>query len=120
LATKSGNSAVPDRSDIVWIDFAPTAGHEQSGRRPALVITPAFYNARSHMAVVCPITSKSKGYSFEVPLPDGLPVTGVVLSDHIRSVDWQSRGVQFITRLPDDQMQQVLDRIEALLLPETG
>jgi mRNA interferase MazF len=81
---------VPDRGDAVWITLSPRAGHEQAGRRPALVLSPAQYNGRVGLAIVCPITSQSKGYPFEVPIPTGLAVTGVVLSDHVRLV-WSTQ-----------------------------
>jgi mRNA interferase MazF len=114
LATKFG-SVAPDRGDIVWIDFAPTVGHEQSGRRPAIVLTSRIYNVQSSLALVCPITSRAKGYSFEVPLPPNSPVSGVVLADHVRSVDWNARHADRIGRLADETLQTVLDRVETLL-----
>src|SRR5436853_619060 len=91
---------VPERGDVVWIDFDPQAGHEQAGRRPAVVLSPASYNRRSGLALICPITSQSKGYPFEVVIPSDLRVTGVVLSDQARSVDWRARNSSLATKLP--------------------
>src|SRR5437660_9952142 len=82
---------VPSRGDAVWITLNPQAGHEQSGRRPALVLSPSAYNGRVGLALLCPITSQVKGYPFEVTLPHGLPITGVVLADEVKSLDWRAR-----------------------------
>ncbi len=83
---------VPERGDLVWLDFDPRAGHEQAGTRPALVISPRAYNRKVGLALLCPVTSQVKGYPFEVRLPAGLPVQGVVLSDQLKSLDWQAKG----------------------------
>jgi mRNA interferase MazF len=91
---------IPARGDLVWINFDPVAGHEQAGYRPAVVVTPRDYNAHTRLAVVCPITRRVKHYRFEVPLSEGLAVTGVVLSDHVRSVDWKSRDATLIGIVP--------------------
>src|SRR5436189_3123370 len=91
---------VPARGDAVWITLDPQAGHEQAGRRPALVLSPAAYNGRVGLALFCPITSQSKGYPFEVPLPDGLAVSGVVLSDQIKNLDWRAREAARICQVP--------------------
>src|SRR2546425_7609843 len=85
---------VPDVGDLVWLNFMPQAGHEQAGRRPALVLSPLTYNDKASLAVVCPITSRAKGYPFEVPLPKGLMIAGVVLADHLKSVDWRERRAE--------------------------
>lgn len=106
---------VPDCGDLIWLNFDPQAGREQAGRRPALVLSPANYNAKAGLAVVCPVTSKSKGYPFETPLPAGLPIQGVVLSDHVRSLDWHSRRAEKICDLPDDVVDDVTAKISALL-----
>src|SRR5438132_4378211 len=82
---------VPERGDAVWVTLDPQAGHEQAGRRPALVLSPASYNGRVGLALFLPITSRAKGYPFEVPLLDGAPVTGVVLADQVKSPDWPGR-----------------------------
>ena len=112
---KSRASYVPDRGDAVWISFDPQAGHEQAGRRPALVLSPAAYNERAGLALLCPITNQAKGYPFEIPLPAGLAVTGVVLSDHVKSLDWQARKVLRICEVPNEVTTQVLQRIGTLL-----
>ena len=106
---------VPDRGDAVWIDMNPSAGREQRGRRPALVVSPASYNAKVGLAVMCPITSRVKGYPFEVEIPPGLEISGAVLSDHLKSLDWRERRAEKIARLPDGVLAGVLARIEALL-----
>jgi mRNA interferase MazF len=108
---------VPERGDAVWVSMSPASGHEQSGHRPAFVVTPSSYNGKVGLAVMCPITSRAKGYPFEVPLPPGLPVSGAILSDHLKSLDWKERRARKIARLPEDVLAQVLARIEALLLP---
>ena len=103
LASKSGKAAfVPERGDIVWLTFDPQAGHEQAGRRPAVVLSPSIYNARAGLAIFAPITSQVKGYPFEAPVPDGLPVEGVVLSDQARSLDWRSRRAEFAVSSSND------------------
>jgi mRNA interferase MazF len=105
----------PDRGDLVWLHFSPQAGREQAGRRPALVLSKRNYNHKARLALVCPITSKIKGYPFEVVLPEGLPITGAVLSDHVRSVDWESRKAEFIGKAPDELVTDVIDGINVLL-----
>jgi mRNA interferase MazF len=109
---------VPKRGDLMWLDFDPQSGREQAGRRPALVLTPAAYNRRSGLAFFCPITSHSKGYPFEVVLPPGLPVEGVILSDHIRSLDWQARHAKFIGVAPAEIMDEVMAKIQVLIRGE--
>jgi len=106
---------VPRRGDIVWLTFNPQAGHEQAGRRPAVVLSPLSYNAKVGLALLCPITSAVKGYPFEVNLPHGLPISGVILADQVRSLDWQARAVEFICALPDTVTQEVLQKIGLLL-----
>lgn len=108
---------VPERGDIVWITMNPTVGHEQSGRRPALVVSPGSYNGKVGLAILCPITSQVKGYPFEVPIPEGLPVGGVVLSDQAKSVDWRSRGAELVCRLPAESTAAVLQRLGRLVAP---
>jgi mRNA interferase MazF len=95
----------------------PAAGREQAGRRPALVVSPASYNGKVGLAVMCPITGHVKGYPFEVGIPPGLPVGGAILSDHLKSLDWRERRAERIVRLPDDVVAAVIARIEALLIP---
>lgn len=105
---------VPQRGDVVWLTFTPQAGHEQAGRRPAVVLSPLIYNAKVGLALLCPITSAVKGYPFEVKLPSGLPVSGVILADQIKSLDWQARDVEFICALPAAVMREVLQKIGLL------
>jgi mRNA interferase MazF len=90
-------------------------GHEQDGRRPVVVLSPGFYNKRSGMLVACPITSRAKGYPFEVPIPEGLAVAGVALADHLRSLDWSARPIQRMGTLPDDLVEEILARSRTLL-----
>jgi mRNA interferase MazF len=113
------SSYVPDRGDLVWLEFTPQAGSEQSGRRPALVLSPKAYNGKVGLALFCPVTSKIKGYPFEVQLPNELSVSGVVLSDQIKSLDWRLRKVKFIERPPSDVIAMVTARVLPLLEPDT-
>jgi mRNA interferase MazF len=106
---------IPAQGDLVWLDFDPQAGHEQGGRRPALVVSPFAYNKRTGLALMCPVTRQAKGYPFEVPVPAGLPVAGVVLADRLKSQDWQARRSEFITRLNAGALTAVLQRARALL-----
>jgi mRNA interferase MazF len=106
---------VPDRGDVVWLSFQPRAGHEQDGRRPAVVLSPQAYNGKVGLALVCPITRQVKGYPFEVPLPEGLPVQGVVLADQIKSLDWRARNADRMGRLPDRLVSEILDKLGVLL-----
>ncbi len=106
---------VPERGDLVWLTFTPQAGHEQAGRRPAVVLSPATYNGKVGLALFCPITSQVKGYPFEVALPEGLPISGVILTDQVKSLDWRAREAEKIARLPDPIMQDVLAKISTLL-----
>lgn len=108
-------SYVPRRGDIVWLDFDPQSGHEQWGRRPALVLSPERYNKAVGLALVCPITNRAKGYPFEVALPVSLDTTGVVLSDQIKSVDWRGRNAAHKDSAPDDVLDEVAARVVALL-----
>ena len=105
---------VPGRGDIVWITLNPQAGHEQSGRRPAVVLSPRAYNAKVGLAVLCPVMNQVKGYPFEVTLPPGLPVSGAVLSDQVKSLDWRSRKAELICRLPPLVMDEVLGKLRTL------
>src|SRR5439155_26563222 len=106
---------VPQRGDAIWLDFHPQAGREQAGRRPAVVLSPGSYNRKAGLAVVCPITSRQKGYPFETELPQGLQIRGVVLADHMRSLDWKSLRGELICRLPSSVMEEVTAKIIALL-----
>ena len=113
------SSYVPDQGDLVWLEFTPQAGSEQRGRRPALVLSPKSYNGKVGLALFCPVTSKVKGYPFEVELPDGYAVSGVVLSDQLKSLDWRSRKVKFIERVSPDVMAMVTARVLPLFEPNT-
>ena len=106
---------VPERGDIVWITLNPQAGHEQAGRRPALVLSPKIYNIKSRLAILCPITNQVKGYPFEVPVPDNLAVKGVILADQVKSLDWQIREATLICKLPEETVIDVLQKLETLL-----
>lgn len=106
---------VPDRGHAVWLDFNPQLGHEQAGRRPAVVISPIAYNQKVGLALVCPITNRAKGYPFEVALPKGLEVMGVVLSDQLKSLDWRRRRAELICELPAALVEDVIKKIEPLL-----
>jgi len=109
---------VPDRADVVWLEFNPQAGSEQAGRRPALVISPTSYNRKVGLALVCPITSRVKGYPFEVELPRGLDVEGAILCDQVKSLDWRARRATHLGSVPAAVMGEVTARILALVDPE--
>jgi mRNA interferase MazF len=109
---------VPERGDIVWIHLDPQSGREQAGHRTCLVLSPALYNGKTGLAVLCPITNQAKGYPFEVPLPMGVTTTGVVLADHIKSLDWRTRKAKFREKIPLAVVQEVLDTTMSLLLVE--
>ena len=106
---------VPERGDAIWLSFDPQAGHEQSGRRPAVVLSPRAYNSRAGLAILCPVTNRIKGYPFEVLLPDGLPIAGAVLADQVRSLDWKARRASLICELPDETTDEVLGQLAPLL-----
>jgi len=106
---------VPDAGDVVWVDFTPQAGHEQAGRRPAIVLSPKLYNEKAGLAVLCPITSHAKGYPFEVAIPSALAVRGVILADQWKSLDWRHRHVQRFGKLPASVLDTVRHRVAALL-----
>ena len=112
-----GRKYIPDRGDLVWLQFNPRLAHEQAGRRPALVLSPRAYNGRVGLALFCPITSQVKGYPFEVLLPAGLPVEGCVLADQIKSFDWRSRTATRIVTLPPEILDDTLARVLTLLDP---
>ena len=106
---------VPRRGDLVWLNFSPQAGHEQRGHRPALVLSPRRYNERAGLALLCPITSRVRGYPFEVALPDTLETEGVVLADQVRSLDWRKGGAQRIEPVPSAVVGEVVGKVQALL-----
>ena len=106
---------VPDTGDFVWLTFDPQAGREQAGRRPALVLSPKIYNATSGLALVCPVTNRTKGYPFEVAVPSGGGATGVILADHVKSIDWKVRHAERLGRCTDETMGEVRAKLAALL-----
>jgi mRNA interferase MazF len=106
---------VPQRGDVVWITLNPQAGHEQAGRRPALVLSPRTYNGKVGLAILCPITSQVKGFPFEVLIPAGLPVSGAVLSDQAKSLDWRARQVERICGLPTRAVTEVMQKLATLV-----
>lgn len=108
-------SYCPSRGDIVWIDFLTTKGHEQSGKRPAIVLSPLAYNKAVGLMLCCPITSKEKGYPFEVRIPEGFQISGVVLSDQPRALDWKSRNTSLIAKAPRELTDEVLAKLQTLL-----
>lgn len=106
---------VPDRSDVIWINLNPQAGHEQAGRQPVLVITGFEYNKKVGLAILCPITNQIKGYPFEVKIPSGLQVTGAILSDQVKCLDWKVRKAEFICKLPSKVTIEVLKKLNTLI-----
>ena len=109
---------VPECGDVVWISLNPQAGREEAGRRPALVVSPQSYNAKVGLAIFCPVTSQVKGYPFEVLIPAGLPVTGAILSDQVKSLDWRARKAELICALPARTISEVLEKLATLLAPD--
>jgi mRNA interferase MazF len=105
---------VPEKGDIVWLNFTPQAGHEQMGRRPAIVISPYEYNEKVGLGLFCPITSKEKGYPFEVKI-ESKKIGGVVLSDQIKSLDWDKREIEFIAKSRKAEIDDVLEKIKTLI-----
>lgn len=106
-------SSPPDRGDLVLIDILPHAPDCDPERRPALVVSPRRYNQRAGLALMCAVSSRAKGYPFEVTLPEG-PVVGVVLADHIRSTDWQARRAEKVGRVPARVVTDVLAKLKPL------
>ena len=106
---------VPDAGDLIWLTFDPQAGREQAGCRPALVLSPRLYNEKSGLALVCPVTSRVKGYPFEVILPEEMRISGVILADHLKSVDWKERRAETAGRVPQEVLDDVLSRLAPLL-----
>ena len=105
---------VPERGDIVWLNFDPQAGHEQKGKRPAVVISPKEYNEKTGLGLFCPITNKIKDYPFEVKI-ENKKIIGVVLSDQIKSLDWKIRKIEFITKETTNKINEIIEKIEVLL-----
>jgi mRNA interferase MazF len=109
------NKYIPRRGDVVWLDFNPQTGHEQAGRRPALVLSPAEYNRTVGLAVVCPITNQQKGYPWEVAIPDNPSVSGTVLADQLKSLDWRKRRAEFVCAADDELLEEVIEKAFALV-----
>ncbi len=108
----------PRRGDVIRLDFHPQTGHEQAGRRPALVLSPTEYNRRVGLAVVCPMTNQKKDYPWEVEIPDNPFVSGVILADQVKNLDWKQRKAEFICTLEEAVLQEVVEKIIALLNPD--
>jgi len=110
-----GDNYIPKRGDIVWLNFTPQVGHEQQGKRPAVVVSPQAYNEKVGLALFCPITTKQKGYPFEVKI-DCDKINGVVLSDQIKSLDWKQRDIKFIAKTTDNELDEVIKKLNLLVL----
>jgi len=108
----------PERGDLVWLEFFPQAGHEQAGRRPAAVLSPKTYNTKVGLFLACPVTSQGKGYPFEVVIPQGLAISGVILADQIKSLNWRARKASFICSLPAQALDELLAKASALISPQ--
>lgn len=106
---------IPERGDAVWINLNPQAGHEQAGRRPAIVLSPSSYNAKVGLAIFCPITNQIKGYPFEVIIPSGLKVNGAILSDQVKSLDWKVRNTEFYGKIPKSIILEIFKKLSTLL-----
>lgn len=113
MVTRKGY--IPDRGDLVWLAFDPQAGHEQAGHRPALVLSPVAYNRATGLALMCPVTTRIKGYPFEVSLPKGLGISGVVLSDQVKCLDWRAREASPAGTAPPAVVADVLAKLHTLL-----
>lgn len=109
------NNYIPQRGDVVWINMHPQAGHEQAGRRPAIVLSPMSYNGKVGLALFCPVTNQIKGYPFEVIIPSGLKVTGAVLSDQVKSLDWKIRDTECYDRVPETVILEIFKKLNTLL-----
>ena len=109
------SSYIPQRGDVVWINMHPQAGHEQAGRRPAVVLSPRPYNAKVGLALFCPVTNQVKGYPFEVIIPPGLEVTGVILSDQVKSLDWKVRNTEYYDKVPENVVLEIFKKLSTLL-----
>jgi len=105
----------PERGDIVWLDFDPQSGHEQKGRRPAIVLSPKIYNSKTGLALFCPVTNQAKGYPFEVKLPANLRIRGVIISDQIKSLDWKIRNAEFIVKAPENLLNEAINKFSTLV-----
>ena len=113
----SSRPYVPRCGDAVYMTLNPQAGHEQAGRRPAVVLSPESYNGKTGLAIFCPVTNQIKGYPFEVLVPEGLPIVGAILSDQVKSLDWRARNAELICILPRKTMSEVFQKLGTLLSP---
>jgi mRNA interferase MazF len=111
---------IPDRGDFVWIDLNPRLGHEQAGRRPAIVLSPKSYNRKTGLCILCPATRRSKGYAFEVNASETKEETSVVLADHVRCLDWRARNAERIRTVRKDVLDEVVAKLEALIIDPDG
>lgn len=110
-----GKNYIPDSCDVVWLDFDPQAGHEQAGRRPAFVVSPKNYNSISRLGIFCPITPQIKNYPYEVIIPENTKISGVILSDQLKSLDWQIRNVKYICKLSAEVFEEVKMKYNTLV-----
>ena len=104
----------PQKGDLIWLNFTPQSGHEQAGKRPAIVLSPQTYNRKTGLIITCPITSKIKGYPFEVEIR-GSKINGVILSDQVKSLDWKSRQAEFIEKAPQETLHEVQSKLIVLI-----
>ena len=111
-------SYVPERGDLVWLEFSPHAGHEQAGRRPAAVLSPKPYNSKVGLFLACPVSTQVKGYPFEVAIPQGFPIAGVILADQIKSLDWRGRKASYICSLAAPVLDELLAKASTLISPQ--
>lgn len=105
---------IPRRGDLVWINFIPQSGHEQAGKRPAIVLSPVEYNKRTGVMIVCPVTSKENGYPFEVKVT-GKKINGVVLSDQVKCLDWRVRSTVFIEKVSEETLTETKEKLLVLI-----
>lgn len=110
---------IPQQGDLIYLNFTPQKGREQSGRRPALVLSPKEYNKKTGLTIVCPITSQQKNYPFEVTIPKNLPIRGVILADHVKNLDWRERKAKLIKPVPKEILQQVSYLVGLLIQPSS-
>lgn len=106
---------IPERGDIIWLDFSPQLGREQRGRRPAIVLSHKIYNEKTDLSIICPVTTKIKGYPFEIHLPQNSKTQGVIISDQIKSLDWKYRNAEFIEKLTPEIIEAVLAKIKLII-----
>lgn len=115
MVARARSPYVPEAGDVIWLNFDPQAGREQAGRRPSVVLSPREYNRRTSLALVCPVTTRVKGYPFEVPLPTGMAISGVVLADQVRSLDWEDRQAALVARVPEATLAEIRARLRPLM-----